>query len=251
MGQLLHPQLDQLRHRPLARGVFPHLRVAAVNHRGELAQWSWLRGALTEDERRGEMAEQGVRGKREEPVDPLMQLLYETAIQVFGAPPPLPPSLDGYPIREATKRRADFIRYIEEQLTNCVRTVQGQIPGVNLAQQCPALAAQLRGDQTLDQRTGLFLDDVADRDQRINITLRLYAGYLDTAKTVAWGVTNRKNTAATRFAEIQVVEARAAADPIYRAGVEVTPHYKWRCLGQGIYREGIPAGAAVLRDWDD
>jgi hypothetical protein len=94
-----------------------------VNHRGELAQWSWLRGALAEDERRGKMAAQGARSKREGPV--------------------------------------------------------------------------------------------------------------------------------TRFAEIQVVEARAAADPIYRAGVEVTPHYKWRCLGQCIYREGIPAGAAVLRDWDD
>ena len=184
-------------------------------------------------------------------MDPLMQLLYETAIQVFGTPPPLPPSLDGYPLREANKRRADYIRYIEEQLTAAARVIQEQIQGVNLAQQCPALADQLRQEQVLDQRTTLFLDDVSSTDQRLNITLRLYAGYLDTAKTIAWGVTGRKNTAATRFNEMQAVEFRAAADPIYRAGVEVAPHYKWRVRGEGIYGEGIPSGAVVLRDWQD
>jgi hypothetical protein len=97
----------------------------------------------------------------------------------------------------------------------------------------------------------LFLDDVSDADSRINITLRLYAGYLDTAKTIAWGVTGRKNTAATRDPEIRQIDGQATTDPIYLAGVEVAPHYKWRVLREGIYREGIPAGAIVLRDWND
>jgi hypothetical protein len=97
----------------------------------------------------------------------------------------------------------------------------------------------------------LFLDDVPAVDARISITLRLYAGYLDAAKTIAWGVTGRKNTPATRATDNHTLQTRAAGDPIYKAGVETAPHYKWRCLGQGIYKEGIPPGAVVLQDWDD
>jgi hypothetical protein len=176
-------------------------------------------------------------------MDPLMELLYRTAVQEFGTQLPLPLSLQGNPLREANKRRTDFLRFIEARVTANARQVQGEIPGIDYLHQCPLLATQLRADQDLTQRTHLFLDDVPDPDARINIALRLYAGYLDTAKTIAWGVTGRKNTASTRFNEIQAIEARAAADAIYRAGVETAPHYKWRVLGEGIYREGIPAGA--------
>ena len=120
-----------------------------------------------------------------------------------------------------------------------------------MQQQSTQLAAGLRGHADLNARLTLFLDDVADADHRISISLRLYSGYLEAAKTIAWSVTGRKNTAATRFQEIQTVEARAAVDGIYLAGVEAAPHYKWRVLGEGIYTEGIPAGSIVLRDWID
>jgi hypothetical protein len=53
------------------------------------------------------------------------------------------------------------------------------------------------------------------------------------------------------YAEIVIVEARAAADLMYRAGVEAARRYKWRVLGQGIYSDGIPAGSIVLQDWQD
>ena len=59
------------------------------------------------------------------------------------------------------------------------------------------------------------------------------------------------NPAATRTNEMSQIATRAMADHIYLAGVEAAPHYKWRVLRQGIYREGIPAQAVVLRDWDD
>jgi hypothetical protein len=184
-------------------------------------------------------------------MDPLMQLLLETAIRAFGSPPPLPLSLQGNPLREATKRRADFLKLVEQLLTDEARRVQRQVPSRDLNQQCPQLAAGLRANNDLDQRTRWFLDDVPDFDHRINISLRLYAGYLDTAKVIAWGVTGRKNTPITRYQEIQTVEQRATPDPIYRAGVETAPQYKWRVLAEGIYSEGIPAGSIVLRDWDD
>lgn len=184
-------------------------------------------------------------------MDPLMELLLETANRQFGAPPVLPLSLQGNPLREATKRRADFIKLIDELLTADARRVQTQIAGVDYDRQCPMLASQLRADGELNQRTALFLDDVSDFDRRLSISLRLYAGYLDTAKVVAWGVRGRKNTAITRHQEIQLVEARATNDPVYRAGVETAPHYKWRVLGEGVYSEGIPAGAIVLLDWED
>ena len=80
---------------------------------------------------------------------------------------------------------------------------------------------------------------------------RLYAGYLSAAKTIAWGVTGGKHTAATRAASIAQIEATARGDPIYAAGVETAPQYKWRVRGEGIYRDGIPAGSIVVADWDD
>ncbi len=184
-------------------------------------------------------------------MDPLMQLLLETANQQFGAPPVLPLSLQGNPLREATKRRADFLKLIDQLITADAREVQKQVPEADYTRQCPMFATRLRANKELEQRTALFLDDVPDFDTRISISLRLYAGYLDTAKVIAWGVTGRKNTASTRYQEVQIVEARAAADTLYRAGVETAPQYKWRVLAEGIYSEGIPTGSIVLLDWED
>jgi hypothetical protein len=95
------------------------------------------------------------------------------------------------------------------------------------------------------------LSDVPDYPSRLGPSLRLYAGYLSAAKTIAWGVTGGKHTAVTRAAAIAVVEAEAQKDLIFRAGVETAPHYKWRVRREGIYNDGIPAGSTVLADWDD
>src|SRR6266542_5978924 len=105
-------------------------------------------------------------------MDPLMELLYQTAILEFGNPPPLPPSLQGTSLRDANTKRADYLHYIEEQVTDDARIVQAHLPGINHPHQCPLLAIRLRGNNALLQRTGLFLDDVPDANARINITLR-------------------------------------------------------------------------------
>jgi hypothetical protein len=184
--------------------------------------------------------------------DELMELLRQTAILQFGAPSSLPLSLNGNPLREATKRRAEFLRIVQKPLSDHGHAVLNSIPGPNYPAQCADLAVRLRGETNLTAPAALFLDDVADADARISISLRLYAGYLDTAKVIAWGVRGRKNTAATRNHEITaIVEAKAVGDCIYEAGIEAAPHYKWRCLGENIFSEGIPPGSIVLRDWND
>jgi hypothetical protein len=183
-------------------------------------------------------------------MDPLMQLLLQTAIHCFGNAPRLPLSLQGYPLREATKKRADFLQLIAGLLTDVAQPILDHVPPLGQAEYTQ-FAGNLRAHAQLNSQLALFLDDLANNDERIHIALRLYVGYLETAKVIAWGVTNRKNTAVTRFQEIHIIETRAAGDAIYSAGVETAPQYKWRVRGEGIYTDGIPAGAIVLRDWDD
>jgi hypothetical protein len=178
--------------------------------------------------------------------DPFMGLLLATANQ-SGPPPVLPLSLQGNPIREATKKRADYLKLIDQVIEADARQVQQRLPGDDYARQSPLLASTLRANNKLKELTAWFLDDVPDFDTRINISLRLYAGYLEAAKVIAWGVRGRKNNANTRHDEIQIVEARAVSDSVYRAGVEAAPHYKWRVLREGIYSDGVNADREVQR----
>ena len=165
--------------------------------------------------------------------------------------PPLPVSLQGNPIREATKRRADFIQFIAEELTKPAREVLTTFVGFDLPVQCMALLARLSGNAELQRLTAWFLNDVPDYPSRLGLSLRLYTGYLSAAKTIAWGVTGGKHTAVTRAASIAAIEAIARNDLVFKAGVEMAPQYKWRVLGEGIYSDGIPAGSVLLVDWDD
>lgn len=185
--------------------------------------------------------------------DPIFELL-EKAAPTIGATPGLPLSLSGNPIREATKRRADLLLEVENPIAKAVaKAQQGVTDLYDFNPQIPKLIAALQSDAAFDTGgyVALFLDDVASKDDRINISIRLYLGYLSGAKVIAWKVKGRKNTSATRYQEIQEIEKKAAADPVYKAGVEAAPRYKWKVKAEGIYREGIPAGSSVLVDWED
>jgi hypothetical protein len=180
-----------------------------------------------------------------------MELLRQTA-ECLGPPPKLPPSLNGTTIREANQKRTALLRKIGAIIETDVRTAQKSgVDAYDIRPQIPVLAKRLEGNQAFDQLTKLVLSDVAVKAERTNIALRLYAGYLDMAKTIAGSTRHETNNSSTRQRVIPKVEAKAANDPIYAAGVEAAPHFKHRELGEDIFREGIPAGAIVLRDWED
>lgn len=194
------------------------------------------------------------------PEDPMMNLLLQTAnYHWLASSPPLtlPPSLQGdaqaaNQLRDATKKRASFIHWIEEDLAVEAQRVLDTFAGLDLSIQCPGLMGRLDGNARLQQRTAWFLGDSLPvyRD-RLQVCLRLYAGYLGAAKTIAWAVTGGRHTDATRAAANQLIETNANNDEIYRAGVETAPLYKCCCLGEPIFRDGIPNGSVVLRDWAD
>ncbi len=183
--------------------------------------------------------------------DPTMELARRTA-ERFGPAPQLPASLQGSTPREANIRRTELLKEIENLLDREIRSVQGSVlDAYQLEPQIPLLTQRLLLSSEIDQITRGYLPDVPDLSARINIALRLWAGYIDGAKVIGPRTRDEDNTAETRQRDIRVIEAKVAKDPIYAAGVEAAPHYKWRVLHQDIYRDGVPVGSIVLRDWDD
>jgi hypothetical protein len=183
--------------------------------------------------------------------DPTMELMRQTAGHL-GPPPALPPSLRGATIREANENRTVVLKAVGNAIDADLRPVQtAAADPYDVPPQVPVLASRLLQDKALDQLTANLLPDVADQAERINIALRLTAGYLDAAKTIAGNTRAVINDASTRQRDIPTVEANAVNDPIYTAGVEAAPHYKHRDLKQYIFRDGIPDGSIVLRDWED
>jgi hypothetical protein len=82
--------------------------------------------------------------------------------------------------------------------------------------------------------------------QRINIMLRLWAGCLDTGKTIAEGTRSGPNNAKTRTNNAAVIEAIAAADPVYEAGMEAAVIIKRR-RGEKFSFDGVPAGTRLAK----
>jgi hypothetical protein len=180
-----------------------------------------------------------------------MELMRQTANH-FGAPSVLPKSLQDDELRKANEKRALVLKAIENPLDAHVKSVRNTVPDAyDLPPQVRILAERLLEDKALDQLTGNLLPDVPDLCERINIALRLNAGYLDAAKMIAERTRAEINSATTRQRDIGLVEDRAANDPIYAAAVEAAPHYKHRVKEQPIFRDGIPEGSIVLRDWED
>src|SRR4051794_675615 len=102
--------------------------------------------------------------------DTFMELLLMAAGQ-FGPPPALPASLNGSPIREATKRRADFLGLVDKLIEADARQVQQLMPQAPTDQQGHALAIRLGTTGELAYWTALFLEDVPDLPTRTNVAL--------------------------------------------------------------------------------
>jgi hypothetical protein len=180
-----------------------------------------------------------------------MELMRQTANHL-GPPPALPLSLNGVTLREANEKRATVLKAVAKALDAHVGQVQNAAPDpYDVPPQVPVLAANLLRDRAFDRLVTYLLPDVPDQRERINMALRLTAAYLDAAKTIAWNTRAEINSAQTRQRDIPIIEARAANDPIYTAGIEAAPQYKHRDLKQDIFRDGIPEGSIVLRDWED
>ena len=96
------------------------------------------------------------------------------------------------------------------------------------------------------EKSKIYVPDVADPLVRLNICLRLWAGCVSAAKTIALETRSGPNTPKRR-AEIFMtrVDVLARDDPIYRAGVEAAPAFK-KLRGQNFSLEGVPEGSAVL-----
>ena len=84
------------------------------------------------------------------------------------------------------------------------------------------------------------------RLDQVSIALRLWAGCLDAAKTIALETLSGPNAASNRAAAFSQIESVAKNDPVYRAGVEAAPSFL-NARGQPYELEGVPAGAAVRR----
>ena len=81
---------------------------------------------------------------------------------------------------------------------------------------------------------------------RVSVALRLWAGCMSAAKTIAFKTRSGVNTVADRTRIMGYIEQQVAVDEVYRAGVEAAPDFK-RLRRQTVSFEGVPPGAAVLR----
>jgi hypothetical protein len=97
------------------------------------------------------------------------------------------------------------------------------------------------------RQTASLMPDVPDPIARLNIALRLWAGCLDTAKTIASQTNRGPNSPQTRAAAMPGIDARAATDAVYQAGVEAAPAFKM-LRNEPYSMEGVPAGSAVRLD---
>lgn len=156
-----------------------------------------------------------------------MALARELA-EALGPAPPLPASL------EDIAARARFLDSVDGPL------VYGTSP-----EECALYIA--RRLKEIAASSGQYMPDIADAPVRINITLRLWAGCLSAAKTIAAETMDGPNSPETRgLLFSKVIDPTAAMDPIYRAGVEAAPSFK-RIRKQEFSLEGVPAESPVRR----
>jgi hypothetical protein len=197
--------------------------------------------------------------------DPSMELAWRAANHLGGVPA-LPAFLQADTARKANARRAVFLMEVENAIEEEIRVTRvtktdpevraGNVNSVHeylalIDRHVPELAGRLVRNRLLIETTGRLLHDLSDSAVRVNVSLRIYAGYLGAAKIIAAGVRGRSNNSTTRTAEMPSVDARAGGDQIFAAGVRAAPFYKGTVLKEPIFRDGIPAGSIVLEDWPD
>ena len=144
-----------------------------------------------------------------------------------GKAQPLPETLTD------VERRAEFVSDIDDLL----------MPGDNPAAQLQGLGRRLR---YLAEASEEAMPEVSDPLDRIAIALRLWAGCLGAAKTIADVTMSGPNSPEDRARLFPGIDGAAAQDDLFRAGVEAAPAFKRR-RGQPYYLDGVPDDSPVRR----
>jgi hypothetical protein len=132
--------------------------------------------------------------------------------------------------------------------TQFILSIDGQLmTGDDAAAQLSALGARLR---YLADTSASVMPEVPYEFDRAAIALRLWAGCLAAAKTIADATLSGPNTAELRAQAFQWIDRVAEEDTIFCAGVETGPSFK-RARNQPYSLEGVPSGSAVRRYLSD
>lgn len=90
----------------------------------------------------------------------------------------------------------------------------------------------------LAELTQAPIPDVFDAAKRTNIALRIWAGCIHGAKTIALKTENGPNTPEGRSQTSVDIDRLANRDPIFRAGVEAAPLFK-KLIAEEISLDGV------------
>jgi hypothetical protein len=107
----------------------------------------------------------------------------------------------------------------------------------------------------VDKESIPWIYDIVDGRQRINITLRLWAGGLDAAKSLRKTYVSVRSDGSVSEEAItphmrakafkESIDRKALSDPIYYAGVEAAPILK-RLRNEQIFTDGIFSDSPVM-----
>ena len=93
----------------------------------------------------------------------------------------------------------------------------------------------------------IYMDDIKNSNDRVNLTLRLWSGCLDAAKTIAMETRNGPNTPKIRTKLFKnSIDIRAKDDEVYAYGVSIAPLFKER-RKQPISFKGVPKNSQVKK----
>jgi hypothetical protein len=170
-------------------------------------------------------------------IDPNMSIAYECS-ELMGPIDSIPESL-----KEVIKR-AKYLDFVDKKMI-----AGSKLWEFNNQQQIESFLSNM------DKESIPWIYDIADGKQRINITLRLWAGGLDAAKSLRKTyVSVRSDGTVSEEAIIsdmrtkafkEAIDPKASSDPIYYGGVEAAPVLK-RLRNEQIFTDGIPSDSPVV-----
>jgi len=155
-----------------------------------------------------------------------MDLAYWFA-QALGPTPGLPRSL------ESVQQRARLVAEIDGPF----------ITGSSFEECVVNIGMRIK---EISSKSASYMPDVSDNLTRMNLGLRLWAGCLSAAKTIALETMDGPNSPEDRARIFPSIDSLAESDPIYRAGVEAAPEFK-RLRDDAYSFEGVPANSPVRR----
>jgi hypothetical protein len=174
--------------------------------------------------------------------DPNTAIAYECS-NLLGPIDSLPESL-----KEMDVKRAKYLDFVDKKMIASSRLWE-----FNNEQQIGSFLANI------NEKSIPWIYDIADGRQRINITLRLWAGCLDAEKFLwkiyvnirgDWGINEEAITSDMRAKAFkESIDPKALSDPIYHAGVEAAPILR-RLRNEPIFIDGIPSESPVMNYLD-